>query len=216
MAIPVAKSYLIWLFATPWTAARQASSSFTISQSLLKLVSSEFVMPSNHLISVIPFSSCPQSFPASKSFPMSRLFTSCGQSSGASASVSVLPVNTQDWFPLGLTGLIFLHSKGISRVFSSITVQKYQFFCTQPSDMKSQLIGKDPDAWKDWGQEEKGTTEDEMVGWHHRHNEHGFEWTLGVGDGQRDLVWCGSWGCKEWDMAEWLNWTEYINISIID
>ena len=82
---------------------------------------------------VVPFSSCPQSFPASKSFPMSRLFTSCGQSSGALASVSVLPVTTQDWFPLRLTGLIFLHSKGLSRVFSSGTVQKDQFFSTQPS-----------------------------------------------------------------------------------
>ena len=77
--------------------------------------------------SVIPFSSCPQSFPASGSFPMSQLFVSGGQSTGVSASTSVLPVNTQDW-SLGWTGWISLQSKGLSRVFSSTTVQKHQFF----------------------------------------------------------------------------------------
>ena len=75
-------------------------------------------------------------------------------------------------------------------------------------DVKSWLIGKDPDAEKDWGQEEKGTTEDEMAGWRHRLNGHGFGWTTGVGDGQRGLVCCGSWGRKELDTTEWLNWTE--------
>jgi len=75
-------------------------------------------------------------------------------------------------------------------------------------DVKSWLIWKDPDARKDWGQEEKGTTEDEMVGWHHWLNGHGFGWTPGVGDGQGDLVCCGSWGCKELDTTERLNWTE--------
>ena len=79
------------------------------------------------------FSSCPQSFPASGSFPMSRLFTSGGQSIGGSALASVLPVNIQGWFSLGLTGLISLQSKGLLRVFSCITVQKYQFFVAQPS-----------------------------------------------------------------------------------
>ena len=83
--------------------------------------------------SVIPFSSCPQSFPASGSFPMSQLFTSGGLSIGVSASTSVLPVNTQDWFPLGWTGWISLQSKGLSRVFSNTTVQKHQFFCIQLS-----------------------------------------------------------------------------------
>ena len=77
-----------------------------------------------------------------------------------------------------------------------------------PPDAKSWLIGKDPDAGKDWGQEEKGMTEDEMVGWHHRLNGHGFGWTLGVGDGQGGLACCVSWGCKELDMTERLNWTE--------
>ena len=75
-------------------------------------------------------------------------------------------------------------------------------------DGKSWLIWKYPDAGKDWGQEEKGTTEDDMVGWHHRLNAHEFGWTLGVGDGQRGLACCNSWGCKESDMTEWLNWTE--------
>jgi len=75
-----------------------------------------------------------------------------------------------------------------------------------PPDAKIWLIWKDPDAGKDWGQEEKETTEDEMVGWHHRLNGHWFGWTLGVGDGQGGLVCCGSWGCKELDMTEWLNW----------
>ena len=73
-------------------------------------------------------------------------------------------------------------------------------------NVKSWFIWKDPDAGKDWGQEEKGTTENEMVGWHHRRNGHAFGWTPGVGDGQGGLVCCGLWGHKESDMTEWLNW----------
>jgi len=83
--------------------------------------------------SIIPFSSCPQSLPASRSFPMSQLFAWGGQSTGVSASTSVLPMNTQDWSPLGWTGWISLQSKGFSRVFSNTTVQKHQFFSTQLS-----------------------------------------------------------------------------------
>ena len=83
--------------------------------------------------SVAPFSSCPQSFPGSRSFPMNGLFASGGQSIRASASASVLPMNIQGWFPLGLIGLISLLSKGLSRVFSSTTIWKYQFFGIQPS-----------------------------------------------------------------------------------
>ena len=75
-------------------------------------------------------------------------------------------------------------------------------------DAKGWLIWKDPDAGKDWGQEEKGTTEDEVVRWHHWLNGHGFGWTLGVGDGQGGLACCGPWGCKELDMTERLKWTE--------
>ena len=85
------------------------------------------------LSSVIPFSSCLQYFPASGSFGMSEFFASGGQSIGASASASVLPMNIQGWFPLGLTGLISLLSKGLSGVFSNTTVRKHQFFSTQPS-----------------------------------------------------------------------------------
>ena len=91
------------LFANPWTATRQASLSFTVSQGLLKLISIDLVMPSNHLILCHLFLSSSQCFPASGCFPMSRLFASSGQSIGALASASVLPVNIQGWFPLGLT-----------------------------------------------------------------------------------------------------------------
>ena len=83
--------------------------------------------------SIVPFSYCPQSFPASGSFQMSQFFTSGGQSIGVSASTSVFPMNIQDWFPLGWTGWIFLQSKGLSRVFCNTTVQKHQFFGAQPS-----------------------------------------------------------------------------------
>ena len=118
---------------TSWTAACQASPSFTNSQSLLKLRSIDSVMSSNLLASVVPFSSHLQSFPASGSFLMSQLFPSGGQSIGVSASASVLPMNIQDRSPLELTGLISLQSKGLSRVFSNSTVQKHQFFCAQYS-----------------------------------------------------------------------------------
>ena len=83
--------------------------------------------------SIIPFFSCLHSFPASGSFPRSQFFISRGQSIGASASASVLPMNIQDWFPLGLTGWTSLQSKGLSRVFSNVTVQKHQFFGAQLS-----------------------------------------------------------------------------------
>ena len=115
-------------FCDPQAAARQASLSFTISQSLLKLTPIELVMPSNHVILCRPFSSCPQSLPPSGSFQMSQLFASCGQRIGASASALVLPMNIHDWSPLGWTGWISLQSKGLWRVFSNTTVQKHQCF----------------------------------------------------------------------------------------
>ena len=90
--------------------------------------------------SVIPFSSCPQSLPASGSFPMSQLFASGGQSTGVSASASVLPMNSQDWFPLEWAGWISLQSKGLSRVFSNNTVQKHQFFGAQLSSQSNSHI----------------------------------------------------------------------------
>ena len=110
------------LFLTPWIAAHQAFLSITTCQSLPKLMSIESMVPSISS-SLDPFSSCPQSFPASGYFPMSQLFTSGGQSIGVSASTSVLPTNTQDWFPLGWTGWISLQSKGLSRVFFNPTVK---------------------------------------------------------------------------------------------
>ena len=90
--------------------------------------------------SVIPFSFCPQFLPASESFPMSQLFTWGGQSIGVSVSTSVLPMNTQDWSPLGWTGWISLQSKGLSRVFSNSTVQKHQFFSAQLSSQSNSHI----------------------------------------------------------------------------
>ena len=107
----------VQLFPTPWIAARQASLSITNSQRSLRLTSN--VMPSSHLILHRPLLLLTQSLPASKSFPMSQLFSWGGQSIGVSASASVLPMNTQDWSPLGWTGWISLQSKGLPRVFSN-------------------------------------------------------------------------------------------------
>ena len=126
------QSLSVWLFAMPWTTARPPCPSPTrelypnpcpLSQWCHATISS----------SVIPFSSCLQSFPASGSFPVSQLFTSGGQSFGVAASTSVLPMNIQDWSPLGWTGWISLQSKGLLRVFSNTIVQKHQFFRAQLS-----------------------------------------------------------------------------------
>ena len=128
---------------TPWTAARQASLSITNSQSLIKLMSIESVMPSNHLIFCCPLSSHLQSFPASRSFLVSQFFASGGQSIGVSASASVLSMNIQGCFPLGRTGGISLQSKGLSRVFSNSTVQKHQLFSAQlyiPSLIRYKMV----------------------------------------------------------------------------
>ena len=108
------------LFATPWITARQASLSITNSQSSLRLTSIESVMPSSHLI-LCPCSSCPQSLPASESFPMSQLFAWGGQNTGVSALASFLPKKSQGWSPSEWTGWISLQSKGLSRVFSNTT-----------------------------------------------------------------------------------------------
>ena len=134
----------VWLFATPWTAARKASLSITNSQSLFKFMSIELMMPSNHLSLWCPLSSSLQSFPATGSFPMSQFFPSVDQRIGVSASASVLPI--QDWFPLGLTGWISLLSKGLSRIFSNTTVQKHQFFSAQLSLIPS--LTSIHDYWK--------------------------------------------------------------------
>ena len=113
-----------------WTPESQASLSFTISWNLLKLISIESVMPSNHLILCHPHLLLPSVFPSIVSFLMSGLFASSGQSIGAPVSASVLPINFQSWFPFWLTGLISLLSKWLSRVFSSTTIWKHQFFGT--------------------------------------------------------------------------------------
>ena len=120
------------LFATPWIAARQASLSITNSQSSLKLMSIESVMPSSHLIL------CPLRM--RESFPMSQLFTWSGQSTGVSALALFLPKNTQDWSPLEWTDWLSLQSKGLSRVFSNTTVQKHKFFGTQLSSQSNSHI----------------------------------------------------------------------------
>ena len=120
-------------FVTPWTATRQASLSITSSQSSPKPMAIESVMPSNHLILCHPLLLLPSIFPSIRVFPVSQLFASGGQSIGVSASTLVLPKNTQDWSPLGWAGRISLQGKGLSRVFSNISVQKHQFFSAQLS-----------------------------------------------------------------------------------
>ena len=121
----------VQLFATPWTAAHQASLSLTNSRSLLKLMSIESVMSSNHLILCCPLLLLPSILPSIRVFSMSQLFTSGGQSIGVSTLTSVLLVNIQVWSPLGWTGWISLQTKGLSRIFSNTTVQKHQFFSPQ-------------------------------------------------------------------------------------
>ena len=123
----------VWLFATPWTAACQASLSTTNCQSLLRLISIESVMPSNHLILYHPLLVLHSFCLTSGSFKMSHFFTSCGQSIGVSASASVLLVNIQGWIPLGWTAWTSLLSKGLLSVFSNNTVQKHWLFSTQLS-----------------------------------------------------------------------------------
>ena len=118
-------------------------------------------------------------------------------------------VGEDSWESPGLWGDQPVHPKGDqSWVFIGRTDVEAETPIFWPPDAKSWLIWKDPDAGRDWGQEEKGTTEDEMVGWHHWLDGHGFGWTPGAGDGQGGLVCCDSWGRKESDTTEQLNWTE--------
>ena len=126
----------VWLFATPWTPELQASLSLIISWTLLKLTSNKSVMLSNHLILWPSLLLLHSIFSASGFFffsPMIQLLTSGDQSIGASTSASVLPKNIKGWFLLGLTGLNSWQCKGLSRIFPSTTIQKHQFFGTQPS-----------------------------------------------------------------------------------
>ena len=113
--------------------------------------------------------------------------------------------------PLDCKEIQPVHPKGDQTwVFTGKTDVEAETPILWPPHAKSWFTGKDPDAGRDWGQEEKGTTEDEMVGWHHRLNGHEFGWTLGVGDGQGDLACCGSWGRKESNTTEQLNSSIYI------
>ena len=113
--------------------------------------------------------------------------------------------------PLDCKEIQPVHSKGDKPcVFFGKNDDEAETPVLWPPHAKSWLIGKDPDAGRDWGQEENGKTEDEMAGWHHGLNGHEFEWTLGVGNGQGGLACCSSWGHKESDTTERLNWTEEI------
>ena len=119
----------VWLFTTPWTATRQAFLSITNSQSLPKPMFIELMMPSSHLILCHPLLFLPPIFPQHQGlFKWVSFLHQVHQNIRVSASTTVLPMNTQDWSPLGWTGWISLQSKGISRVFSNITIQKHQFF----------------------------------------------------------------------------------------
>ena len=121
------------LFVTPWTSARQASLFITNSQSLLKFMSTEQVMPSNYLILYLPLILLPVIFPNIRVFSNESVLRIKWPNIGVSASASVLPMNIQDWFPLGWTGCISLQSKGLSRVSSNTIVQKHQFFSVRLS-----------------------------------------------------------------------------------
>ena len=130
----------VWLFGTPWTVARQASLSITNSQSSLKLISIKSVMPSTHLILCRPLLLMPPISPSIRVFSNESVLHIRCLSTRASVSASVLSMNIQDWFPLGLTGWISLQSKALSRVFSNITVQTHQFFGTQLSSQSNSHI----------------------------------------------------------------------------
>ena len=130
----------VQLFATPWTTACQAFLSITNSRSSPRLTSIESVMPSNHLILYRPLLLLPPIPPSIRVFSMSQLFTWGGQSIGVSALASFLPKKYQGWSPLEWTGWISLQSKGLSGVFSNTTVQKHQFFGTQPSSQSNSHI----------------------------------------------------------------------------
>ena len=222
----------VWLFATLWTSAHQASLSITNSQSLLILMSIMSVMPSNHLILCHPLLILPLIFPSIRIY--------CNESvlnirwwKYWSFSFSINPSNEYsglisfriDWFDLlavqgTIKSLLQHHSSKASILQHSPFFKGNQSWTfigridaetetpiLRPPDSKNWLIGKDPDAGKDWRQEEKGTTEDEMVEWHHWLDGQEFKWAPGVGDGQGRLVCCSPWGCKELDMTERLNWS---------
>ena len=118
--------------------------------------------------------------------------------------------------PLDCKEIQLVHSKGyLSWVLIGRTDVEAETPVLWPPHVKFWLIGKDSDAGRDWGQEEKGMTENEMAGWHHGLNGRESEWTLGIGDGQGSLAYCSSWDRKESDTTEWLNWTEYFPLWVV-
>jgi len=202
--------------ATPRTAARQASLSSTTSRSLLKLMSINLVMPSNHLVFCRPLLLLPSTFPSIRVF-------SNEQEHSVSATIAhcLKPLCWLKWLgcgagedsgeSFGLQGDHTNQSWNQPWIFIGRIDAEAEAPVLWPPDAKNRLTGKDPDAGKDWGQEEQETTEDEMVGWHHWLNGHGFAWTPGVGDGQGGLACCGSWGRRKSDTTEQLSNTFLIN-----
>ena len=202
----------VWLFATPWTAACQASLSITISQSLLKLMSIELGMPSNHLILCCPLLHWPSIFPSIRVFSREsvlhiRWLKYWSLSIGMNMMLNNPLLNLES--PFDCKEIQPVHPKGDqSWVFIGSTDVEAETPIFWPPDAKSWLVGKDPDAGKDGGQEEKGMTEDEMVGWHHRLDktwvwvDSGSWWWTGRPGVLRFM------GRKELDATEWLNWTE--------
>ena len=155
--------------------------------------------------SVVLFSFCPQTLPTSV-FSLFQILESLAPKNRCFWTV-VLEKTLES--PLDCKEIQPVHSEGDQLWdFFGRSDAKAETPVLWPPHVKSWLIGKDSDAGRDWGQEEKGTTEDEMAGWHHRLDGHELEWTPGVGDGQGGLACCNSWGRKESDMTEWLNWTE--------
>ena len=130
----------VWFFVTPWTAARQASLSIANSWSLLKLMSLESVMPSNYLILCCPLLFPPSIFPSIRVFSNESVFTSGDQSIGVSASVSVLPMNIQDWFPLGWTGWISLQSKGLKSLLQHHSSKASSLRCSAPNQRSNPCL----------------------------------------------------------------------------
>ena len=179
----------VWLFATPWTVAQQASLSITNFQSSPKLMSIELVMPSSHLILCHPLLLQPSIFPSITVF----------------SNESVLPIRWPENWSFNFS-FFSINDCGIDLDYR--VIEWFETPILWPSHAKSWLIGKDLDAGKYCGQEEKGMTEDEMAGWHHRLNGHEFGWTLGAGEGQGGLICCDLWGFKESELTEQLNWTE--------
>ena len=136
-------------------------------------------------------------------------------SSGCCFTMTNLVLEKTPESPLDCKEIQPVHSKGDqSWVFIGRNDAKAETPVLWPPHANSWLIGKDSDAGRDWGQEEKGTTEDEMAGWHHQLDGREFEWTPGVGDGQGGLAWCDSLGLKELDTTERLNWTELNIVSL--